>query len=277
MNGKILREFGINMYIPLYLKWITNKDLLYSTGNPAQCYVAAWMGGKFRGKWIHAYVPLSPLAVHLKSSQRVNQSVLCYAQRFSRVQLFVTPMNCNLPGSSVHGILQARILEWLTFPSPGDRPNPGTDLGSPALQAESFLSDPPGEVQHSLLYRGRRRDEVSLCCIYCENENHFQQQAVDNPENVDIAWKGYTGVTKGPRGGCRGTSITSVQNSVSLERKRRGFGRTNGGEIGRKQLWFGLCCHVQTVMEGVSLASVSRRGMCAHPHHCCQSGGWVSG
>ena len=28
-------------------KWITNKDLLYSTGNSAQCYVAAWMGGEF--------------------------------------------------------------------------------------------------------------------------------------------------------------------------------------------------------------------------------------
>ena len=27
----------------LYFKWITNKDLLYSTENSAQCYVAAWM------------------------------------------------------------------------------------------------------------------------------------------------------------------------------------------------------------------------------------------
>ena len=39
-----VREFGINMYILLYLRWITNKNLLYSTGNSAQCYVAAWMG-----------------------------------------------------------------------------------------------------------------------------------------------------------------------------------------------------------------------------------------
>ena len=28
------------------------------------------------------------------------------------------PMNCSVPGSSVHGILQARILEWVVFPSP---------------------------------------------------------------------------------------------------------------------------------------------------------------
>ena len=41
----IVREFGIDMYILLYLKRLTNKDLLYSTGNSAQCYVAGWMGG----------------------------------------------------------------------------------------------------------------------------------------------------------------------------------------------------------------------------------------
>ena len=35
----IVREFGIDMYTLLYLKWITNKDLLYSTGNSAQYYV----------------------------------------------------------------------------------------------------------------------------------------------------------------------------------------------------------------------------------------------
>ena len=36
-------------YTLLYFKWITNKDLLYSTGNTARYYVAAWMGGEFGG------------------------------------------------------------------------------------------------------------------------------------------------------------------------------------------------------------------------------------
>ena len=44
------REFGTDMYTLLYFKWITIKDLLYSTGNSAQCYVAAWMGGEFGGE-----------------------------------------------------------------------------------------------------------------------------------------------------------------------------------------------------------------------------------
>ena len=34
-------------------------------------------------------------------------------------------MDCSLPGSSAHGILQARILEWVTVPIPEDLPNPG--------------------------------------------------------------------------------------------------------------------------------------------------------
>ena len=37
------RELELDMYTLLYLKRITNKDLLYSTGNSDQCYVAAWM------------------------------------------------------------------------------------------------------------------------------------------------------------------------------------------------------------------------------------------
>ena len=46
-----------------------NRVLLYSTGNSAQCYVAAWMGAEFGGEWTHVYVWLSPFAVHLKLSQ----------------------------------------------------------------------------------------------------------------------------------------------------------------------------------------------------------------
>ena len=55
------------------------------------------------------------------------------------------PMDCSPPGSSVHGILQARILEWVAFPSPGDLPDPGIKPRSPALQAESLPSEPPGK------------------------------------------------------------------------------------------------------------------------------------
>ena len=50
---------------------------------------------------------------------------------------------CSLPGSSVHGILQTGILEWLPCPSPVDLPNPGTEptsLVSPALAGGFFTT-----------------------------------------------------------------------------------------------------------------------------------------
>ena len=43
------------------------------------------------------------------------------------------PMDCSPPGSSVHGLLQVRILEWAALPSPGDLLGPGIELRSPAL------------------------------------------------------------------------------------------------------------------------------------------------
>ena len=55
------------------------------------------------------------------------------------------PMDYSLLGSSVHGILQARILEWLPFLSPGDLPDPGIEPRSPTLQADSLLSELQGK------------------------------------------------------------------------------------------------------------------------------------
>ena len=43
----IVRKFGMDMDTLLYLKWITNKFLQYSTWNSAQRYVVAWMGREF--------------------------------------------------------------------------------------------------------------------------------------------------------------------------------------------------------------------------------------
>ena len=52
------------------------------------------------------------------------------------------PMDYSPPGSSIHGILQARILEWVAVPSPEHHPYPGIEPMSPvasALQAVSLL------------------------------------------------------------------------------------------------------------------------------------------
>lgn len=50
------------MHTPLHIKRITSKDLLYRTGDSAQCSVATWSGGEFGEEWTHVRVRLSPFA-----------------------------------------------------------------------------------------------------------------------------------------------------------------------------------------------------------------------
>ena len=50
---------------------------------------------------------------------------------------------------TVHGILQARILEWVAFPFSKDLPNPGTEPRSPTLQANSLPAEPQGKPKNT--------------------------------------------------------------------------------------------------------------------------------
>ena len=89
----------------------------------------------------------------------------CMLSHFSYVWFFVMPWDCSLPGSFVHGILQARILEWLPCPPSGDLPNPGIKsvfLTSPTL-ADGFFTtssffttsghlEKPQNEQYSAIY-----------------------------------------------------------------------------------------------------------------------------
>ena len=59
-------------------------------------------------------------------------------------QSFLTlcdPMDCSLPGSSVHGILQVRILEWIAISFSSGLPDSGIKPWSPALQADALTSE----------------------------------------------------------------------------------------------------------------------------------------
>ena len=97
-------------------------------------------------------------------------SVLRTKDSLSCVQLFATPWAlCSPPGSSVHGILQAR----LPLPSPGDLPNPGIKPRSPALQADTLTSEPPGvkfiETENRIVVArgwGLEEDKELLICNF---------------------------------------------------------------------------------------------------------------
>ena len=84
------------------------------------------------------------------------------------VRLFATPW-------AIHGILQARILEWVAFPfsrgssQPGDLLNPGIEPSSPILQVDSLPAEPQGKP-----FQGRHPS-------YCELEAWVLMQALGNP------------------------------------------------------------------------------------------------
>ena len=118
-----------HVHTSIFKMWITNEDLLYGTGNSVQCYRAAWMGGEFGGmdtypcKAESLCCPPETMATLLMGYESESE----VAQSFPTL---CDPMDCSLPGSSVHGIFQARVLEWLaiSFSRGSSRPKDWTGV-----------------------------------------------------------------------------------------------------------------------------------------------------
>jgi len=66
---------------------------------------------------------------------------------------------CSPPGSAVHGILLAGILEWVASPFSRRFLNPGIEPGSPTLQADSSSSEPQGGPERE---KGIQKDQSYL-------------------------------------------------------------------------------------------------------------------
>ena len=88
-EGRV-RNFGKVMYTLLYLKWITNKNLLYTTWNFAQYYMSACMGGGFGGQCMY----LAESLLWSPETQFISAAQSCLA--------LCDPMDCGTPGFLVH-------------------------------------------------------------------------------------------------------------------------------------------------------------------------------
>ena len=100
--------------------------------------ISASLPGQNRLSWEHYLPPPPPHGlVHMEPKDSPNLSIQPWVGHESEVALscptLCNPMDCSLPGSSVQGTFQARILEWVAVPSPGDFLDPGTEPGSPTL------------------------------------------------------------------------------------------------------------------------------------------------
>ena len=69
----------------------------------------------------------------------------------SRVWLFVTPVDCSPPGSSVYRISQAKILERVAISFSRGSSQLRDQTGSPTLEADALTSEPPGKTAGNLL------------------------------------------------------------------------------------------------------------------------------
>ena len=69
-----------------------------------------------------------------------------HTELLSHVQLFATPWTVAHQFPLSMGFSRQEYWSWLTFPSPGDLLDPGIEPRSPALQADSLPSKPPGKL-----------------------------------------------------------------------------------------------------------------------------------
>ena len=99
------------------------------------CSKKNWRGYMYTYCWFISLY--SRLTQHCKVITCVSRSVVS--------DTLWDPMVCSPPGSSVCGILQARILEWVAIPFSGALPDPRIEPGSPVLQADSLLPESPGK------------------------------------------------------------------------------------------------------------------------------------
>ena len=87
-----------------------------------------------------------------------------YAKSLQSCPTLCDAMDYSLPGSSVHGTLQARILEWVAMPL-GDLPNSGIkprSLMSPALAGEFFTTEPPGKPKNEVVFEYQSSCELHI-------------------------------------------------------------------------------------------------------------------
>ena len=142
MRKGIIREDEMNIYIHtytlLYLKWITIKDLLYSTGNSAQCNLDK------RGIW--GRMDTCPFAGNGEEEGKTSCPVIILLLSYldpKSCSTLCNPMDLAHQAPSSMGFPRQEYWSGLSFSPPGALPDSGIEPMSPALAGGFLTTTPP--------------------------------------------------------------------------------------------------------------------------------------
>ena len=146
---KILKEMGIPDHLTCRLRNLNaGQEATVRTGHGTT-------NSFLIGKGVHQGCILSPCFFNLYVEWKWKWSEVAQS-----CLTLCDPMDCSLSGFSVHGIFQARILEWVAISFSRDLPDPGIKPGSPALQADAFTLWATREAYVEYITQNARLDEA---------------------------------------------------------------------------------------------------------------------
>ena len=136
-------------------------------------------------------MPLSPRPILARNQEASShQLVRQPAYLWFLSECSCNPMDCSPPGSSVHGILQARILEWVAMPSSRGSSQPGIELTSPeslALKADSLPRILEWVAISFSRGSSRSRDQTHVSRVSCIASRFFTHGAIGEAHQKVLA------------------------------------------------------------------------------------------
>ena len=114
--------------------------------------------------------------------------VLCCAKSLQSSPTLCDPMDHSPPGSSVHWMLQARILEWVSFPFSRWSSRPRDQTNASSIAGGFFTAEPPGKSLPSLVWMiTQMRSELPVTAAWPPDIKHYEPR--DNLEGGFVGTK----------------------------------------------------------------------------------------
>ena len=105
------------------------------------------------------------------------------------------PMGCSPPGSSVHGILQERILEWVAMPSSKGSSQPRDQTPVSSTAGRFFTESPTSILGFIGKVLGRKRIYTVFWLLHdntqCQKENSSSSESPRRPLTIPISWSSH--------------------------------------------------------------------------------------